>query len=514
MKGWNVLHTNYDAWEYKIVSAYSSNDPELISQLLKARFWDTVGNIALLILLGVLITFLTRRALRPLETAVKAAKDIAQGKISHEEININRKDEIAEMLAAMREVNKYIHDVAEAANAMGEGKLTGKITPRSSYDLLSANINKVIQTLDDLTVEIQKLITAVEEGKLGERGNAAKFNGSYAELVNEINLMMDKIVSPINEASSVLEKVAVRNLTVQMTGDYKGDFARIKTAINTAVQNLDQSLQHINMGAEQVSMAAVQISTGSQSLAQATSEQAATIEEVSSNLHEISTMSKQTAANAQEARALSTSAKNSTAKGADSMGRLTEAISLIKESSDATAKIVKTIEEIAFQTNLLALNAAVEAARAGDAGKGFAVVAEEVRNLAMRSAEAAKQTEGLIEQSVMNTKSGVNLNTEVLENLDEISQSVERVNIVIAEIAAASEQQTRGVEQINVAIEQMNQVTQSSAAHSEESASAAEELSGQSQEMFALINKFQLSVDKHSLSHSVSYKQRRDVAVV
>ena len=174
------------------------------------------------------------------------------------------------------------------------------------------------------------------------------------------------------------------------------------------------------------------------------------------------------------------------------MGRLSEAINKIKKSSDDTAKIVKTIEEIAFQTNLLALNAAVEAARAGDAGKGFAVVAEEVRNLAMRSAEAAKQTAFLIEESVSNTESGVSLNQEVLEKLSEINNQSEKVSVVIAEIAAASEQQTSGVDQITVAVEQMNSVTQQTAANSEESASAAEELSGQSQEMLNLIGKFNL----------------------
>lgn len=207
-------------------------------------------------------------------------------------------------------------------------------------------------------------------------------------------------------------------------------------------------------------------------------------------------MTKQNAANAREAQTLSEGARQSATKGMESMRRLSEAMERIKASSDATARIVKTIDEIAFQTNLLALNAAVEAARAGDAGKGFAVVAEEVRNLAMRSAEAAKNTAALIEEAVKNANDGVAHNEEVLKNLEEINGQVNKVREVMGEIAAASEQQSQGIEQVNVAVEQMNQVVQQVAANAEESAAAAEELNSQSAEMRGLVGQFRLSGDR------------------
>ena len=200
------------------------------------------------------------------------------------------------------------------------------------------------------------------------------------------------------------------------------------------------------------------------------------------------------------------STSKAASKGVDSMHRLSDVIGRIKLSADQTAKILKTIDDIAFQTNLLALNAAVEAARAGEAGKGFAVVAEEVRNLAMRSAEAAKNTADLIEESVKNAEDGVVVNDEVLKNLEGINSQVARVNEVMSEIASASEQQTQGIEQINVAVDQMNGLTQLNAANSEESASAAEELSSQAEEMRNMVSSFKLNQEK------VSYAVQRAVA--
>jgi methyl-accepting chemotaxis protein len=180
------------------------------------------------------------------------------------------------------------------------------------------------------------------------------------------------------------------------------------------------------------------------------------------------------------------------------METMTQAIDKIKTSSDETAKIIKTIDEIAFQTNLLALNAAVEAARAGEAGKGFAVVAEEVRNLAQRSASAAKNTSDLIQQSTENSNNGVKISGEVGKTFAEITQSISKVNDLIAEISAASIEQSQGIGQINTAVADMDKLTQSSAASSEESASAAQELSAQVSELRGMVSKFKLNGNGHA----------------
>jgi methyl-accepting chemotaxis protein len=235
----------------------------------------------------------------------------------------------------------------------------------------------------------------------------------------------------------------------------------------------------LSQGADQVSSASSQVSSASQSLAEGATEQAAGLEETSSSLEEMASMTKQNADNAQQASVLAVETRKAADTGSDSMQKMDTAIHEIQNSSDATAKIIKVIDDIAFQTNLLALNAAVEAARAGEAGKGFAVVAEEVRNLAMRSAEAAKDTSNMIQESVKNAGNGVDIATEVGKVLGEIVQSIGKTTDLVTEIAAASQEQAQGIDQVNTAIAQMDQVTQQNAANAEETASASEELSAQ-----------------------------------
>jgi len=207
-------------------------------------------------------------------------------------------------------------------------------------------------------------------------------------------------------------------------------------------------------------------------------------------------MTKQNAETSNQASVLASEARAAANDGEASMKRMADAIRQIKESADNTAKIINSIDDIASQTNLLALNASVEAARAGDAGKGFAVVAEEVRNLAMRSADAAKSTEDMIAESVKKADGGVKITEEVAKSLEQIVDRISKVGDLIAEIAAASKEQAQGIEQVNTAVANMNQVTQSNAASAEVSASAAEELKSQAAELANMVNAFKISTEK------------------
>ncbi len=232
-------------------------------------------------------------------------------------------------------------------------------------------------------------------------------------------------------------------------------------------------------GSEQIASAAGQVSSASQSLAEGASEQASSLEETSSSLEEMSSMTRRNTDNAVKVNDLARQARTAADTGASDMNAMAAAMKEIKTSGDDIAKIIKTIDEIAFQTNILALNAAVEAARAGEAGMGFAVVADEVRNLAQRAAQSAKETSAKIENSVTKTAQGVQISEKVAQSLQEIITKVRQVDELAAEVASASKEQSQGISQVNVAVAQMDKVTQSNAASAEESASAAEELNAQ-----------------------------------
>jgi methyl-accepting chemotaxis protein len=340
--------------------------------------------------------------------------------------------------------------------------------------------------------DVEMLAKASVQGELSTRADVSQHAGGYGRIVQGFNETLDALLAPVQEAMVVLEQLATRDLTARFTSTLDGDHARLGAAVNATAEALDDALSRVADSVGQITSASTQIAQGSQTVAHGAASQAAAIEETSSAMEEMAGMTQQNADNTQQAKVLAESAQGAATQGAKAMSQMLEAMGKIRTSAEGTAVIIRDINEIAFQTNLLALNAAVEAARAGDAGRGFAVVAEEVRNLAQRAKEAAKKTEELIQQSVRLTEHGQGISEAVNTHLGDIGESVGRVNSIVAEIAAASREQSRGIAQVNKALSEMDRVTQQNAANSEESSSAAEQLAAQSQELAEMVNGFQI----------------------
>jgi methyl-accepting chemotaxis protein len=316
----------------------------------------------------------------------------------------------------------------------------------------------------------------------------------YGRYISSLQAMIEyNTVGSISAGQVARDAVVVTKLALTI-----GISVALLTALGTAfliIRGTNHALQSISgelaEGSRQLTDAATSISSSSQSLAQGANEQAASIEEASAALTEVASMTKRNAEHAVQGKALANSTRTSAETGAADMKAMTGAMDAIKGSSDNIAKIIKTIDEIAFQTNILALNAAVEAARAGEAGMGFAVVAEEVRSLAQRSAAAAHETAESIQDSIQKSENGVVLSRRVAAGLNEIVDRVRQVDQIIAEIANASNEQNQGIAQVLATVSQMDKVTQSTASSAEESAAASEELSAQAIFVDSVVEKLQ-----------------------
>ena len=355
------------------------------------------------------------------------------------------------------------------------------LTMEDSVYVPRTNSNKIQAKLSDVTESWKKLQASVDG--LRSSDNGTDEHTSYMKEILGLNVT---VLQQMNQGVTLLQSESDSRISSAIMGLYIGVGVALLTfglvilyIYKGIVRPLNSAVMGLMQGTSQSESSSAQVSSVSQLQATGASKQAATVEETKSSLEVITSMTQQNAKSADDATVIANSASKSADEGVKSMEKMSTAIEEIKSSANETAKIVKTIDEIAFQTNLLALNAAVEAARAGDAGKGFAVVAEEVRSLALRSAEAAKNTAEMIEESVNNANNGYEISREVAEALEEITNSSNKVNTLLSEIAAASNEQAQGVEQINVAIEQIDDITQSNAASAEESASICEELNSQ-----------------------------------
>jgi len=342
----------------------------------------------------------------------------------------------------------------------------------------------------DAERQMQELIDSASAGDLSKRIDSSSYSGFMRNLSDGINKMLETVVEPVQEGTRVMKSLAEGDLSQNMVGEFQGEFGVLQEAIDTSVNNLRNMVGDIRESASAITSGAGEIAQGNQDLSQRTEEQASSLEETASSMEQLTGTVKQNADNANQANQLASGAREQAEKGGKVVGNAVSAMSEINSSSKKIADIISVIDEIAFQTNLLALNAAVEAARAGEQGRGFAVVAGEVRNLAQRSAAAAKEIKALINDSVEKVDEGSKLVDESGKTLEEIVTAVKKVSDIIAEIAAASQEQSTGIDQVNKAIIQMDEVTQQNAALVEEAAAASESMDEQSKGLSKLMEFF------------------------
>jgi len=364
-------------------------------------------------------------------------------------------------------------------------------------DRWGAEYRKARNKMDDLIVLQQSIGEEIKEEVKTVASNVMMISiiilSSAVFIGVIVTIILARSVSnPVKKGLEFAQLLADGDLTQRMDVDQKDELGMLGAALNNATDNLEDLIASVIASAQNLAQAVEQISSGNQNLSQRTSEQASSLEEIASTIEETTATIKQNAGNADQANEMSGKSTSMAEEGGRLVSEAVSSINEINQSSKKIGDIISVINEIAFQTNLLALNAAVEAARAGEQGRGFAVVAGEVRNLAQRSGNAAKEIGGLINDSLEKVGKGTELVNKSGEALKEIIESVKGVGTIISEIAAASQEQKQGVDQVNTAVGEMDSMTQQNASLVEETASASEEMANQAQDLLKMVEKFKV----------------------
>ncbi len=404
----------------------------------------------------------------------------------------------------------YIDSTGEVVGVLFSGVRIDQITPQLITNLIiNVGVGVLILVISTIIsiMFIGKNITnpirtcanrlkLLAEGDIKSPMQEIVSNDEIGVLAQATGLMVRDLSAIILDVEYMLTEMANGNFNIQSgvpAEYYSGDFEQLLVVANKIRDSLSDTLSQINIASEQVNSGSEQVSSGAQSLAQGATQQAASVEELSSVMSQTTEKIRQTTADSQEARAITLKATNAIADGDVQMRKMVDAMATIEEKSNEVSKIIKAIDDIAFQTNILSLNAAVEAARAGQAGKGFAVVAEEVRNLATKSAQSAKETAALIEQTVIAVNEGAKTSEETTNALNTVDEVVKQITVIVDNIALSAQEQMTGVEQINNGMQQISEVVQTNSATAEESAAASEELSGQANMLKGLVGQFTLN---------------------
>ncbi|MBC7765925.1 MAG: MCP four helix bundle domain-containing protein [Hyphomonadaceae bacterium] len=396
-----------------------------------------------------------------------------------------------EVATDQTEVKEALRTAESAAIKAENAALIAEVSARTAQKVSEYQAKEVIK-LTDVLGELSNgnLNVTLEVEACDEDTQEVK--AIFDKVAQSVNGMSNDLENIVKEISTILEEVANGNLSIENPNAFKGDFASISDSLTVILDSLNNVMGEMNSSADQVAAGSMQVSDGSQALSQGATEQASSVEELTATITEVASKTRQNAINANQANELTSKVKLNAAQGSIHMKDMLKSMEEINQSSQNISKIIKVIDDIAFQTNMLALNAAVEAARAGQYGRGFAVVAEEVRNLAARSAKAAKETTELIAGSISKVDEGTRKANQTSDALDTIVHVVEHATGIVEEIAKASDEQASAIAQINSGVQQVSRVVQTNSATAEESAAASEELSSQAEMLKGMVGGFAL----------------------
>ena len=515
-------------------------EAESASRNARIALWSAFS---LAVLAGlVLAVTITRSLTQPLALAANAAHALAEGRLDGEKL-VGHQDEAGEVINAIQATRDSLsllinglqemgrrHDAGEVSWRMDASTLqgdylilarlldaqisehinaaftAGRLAARYAVGDLSEDfprvpgekavvmeaMDNVKSTIGRISSQIGHLSEAAVRGDFSVRGDETAFQFGFRDMVANLNQLMATADGSLSDLSQVLRGIASGDLTVRMHGQYQGVFAQMRDDANTTVDNLTQIVARIQLATGHITSASGEIASGNADLSRRTEQQAANLEETAASMEELTSTVRQNAEHAQQANQLAIGAADVATSGSRVVGEVVDTMAQIEESSRRIADIISVIDGIAFQTNILALNAAVEAARAGEQGRGFAVVASEVRTLAQRSATAAKEIKELIDNSVERVASGSSLVHQAGQTMDQIMGSVGRVTDIMAEISAASQEQTSGIEQVSHTVMQMDETTQQNAALVEEASAAARAMADQADQLAQAVSVFRI----------------------